>query len=355
MSNDIHTTTITVIEPAELERVQGLIDDLRADKAALLGEVAALQDALEACQASHEPPPPPPPVGRQRLYVDGRTLRRKDGTPVRCGIESMFADGLQDPTLFFARQKAAGADIVSPLPQGRWMQGALDVAQHQRIVAATSGLGLVLGYNADHMHQDGVGQNGRDWLCRPEVVAMLNACDACFIEVEVETGWDQTAIAWRDDVIAMVLQLRAAGHLNPIKVGSPDGGRSPRRALEMGAQVVAADPLHQVIFTWQRYWGLQTSGWTYQGHNGVAHGLPGSLAMCDQIAASGLCFLVGEESRDDIGPTGFETVIPRLKQLGIIWQWWVWSNGNDPTALNGGSFGSLTPMGQTVKALLESA
>jgi hypothetical protein len=329
----IQTTPISLltITPAEVARVD-------AQVAALIARVAELEAQL----------------GPQRLYVDGRTLRRKGGARVRGGIESMWAAQSAVGT-FVDRHKALGAEIVSPLPQGRWLANSLQVATHQTLVSAIEAAGCVVGYNVDHMLQDGVGQNGRDWLCRPEVVAMCNAATNLFLECEVETGWNQTAIQWRDDVTAMVLQLRAAGHKSPIKVGSPDGGRSPRRALEAGAQVLAADPLHQVVFSWQCYWGLQTSGWTYQfDQNGVPPGLAGTLAMCDLIKDSGLCFLVGLEAQDDIGPTGYADVAARLRANGTPWQWWVLSNGGDPTALYD-SNGAVRSLGTQVKGLLEQA
>jgi hypothetical protein len=253
-----------------------------------------------------------------------------------------------------------GADIMSPLFQGRWMPQSLNVARHIAVLDVCKSRGLVVGYNVDHMLQDGVGENGRDWLKRPEVVAALNSYDNVFIECEVETGWGQTVQQWRDDVIGMVRELRAAGHLSPIKVGSPAGGRRPVEAIAAGAEVVAADPLHQVIFTWQRYWPAEArNGWSYQSDNNVSPGVAGSIEMCHKIADSGLCFLVGEESRDASGAengTGFAQIIPVLKSLGIIWQWWVLSNGSDPTALvsDSNSPASVTNMGNTVKSLLLS-
>jgi hypothetical protein len=353
----IHTTTIRVISDEELARANALEterDGLAVEVERLEAVVGTLEAELDLLR--NPAPPPPTQTARERLYVDGRTLRRRNGVAVRCGVESMFAT--QNITQFVECHAALGADIMSPLFQGRWMPQSLNVAKHIPVLDVCRNRGLVMGYNVDHMMQEGVGQNGRDWLKRPEVVSMLNSYNNVFIECEVETGWGQTVQQWRDDVIAMVLELRGAGHLSPIKVGSPAGGRRPLEALAAGAQVVAADPLHQVIFTWQRYWPVEVrNGWSYQSDNGVESGVAGSIEMAHRIAQSGLCFVVGEESRDGSGAengTGFEQVIPVLKQLGIIWQWWVLSNGDDPTALvsDSNNPASLTSMGNTVRALL---
>lgn len=366
-------TALTAGEQAAAAQVK-----LQADNAKLTKDLADAQNVIRQQAASIqqlldqlgqlppvEPPPPPPPpvppVGqRDRVYVEGNRLKRRDGTLVKSGIESMYAGQgtAAHAAAFVSTHKALGADIISPLPNGRWLTGATDINTHKRLLDASKAAGLVHGYNVDHMRMEGAGIPGREWLRRPDVVALLNSYDNVFIECEVETGWDQTASAWRDDVNQMVRELREAGHKSVIKVGSPAGGRRPVEAIAAGRSVLEADPLKQVIFTWQCYWPEETrDGWTYQSDNGVASGVAGTLQMCDQIKNSGLCFLVGLESYDPSGAengTGFQQIAARLKQHGIIWQWWVLSNGSDPTALVRDAVRpeTITAMGQTVKQLL---
>lgn len=349
---ELNTSTIITITTYEIERVQSVIDGLRAtgvanqariaeleaEVAQLQASKALLQEQLDECRAGHEPPPPPPSP-TDRLTVVGRHMVGVDGRLAGGGIESILGNtGLAEPETFFGKQAELGADILSPLTQGRWATLGLDLETHRYYCQAIHNLGKKHGYNVDNLLQDGIGMPGREWLKLPAVVEMCNSFPNMFIECEVETGWGQTATTWRDSVIAMVLELRAAGHLNVIKVGSPDGGRSPLFAVQLGHEVLAADPLRRVVFSWQAYWGLgpNSSGWSYQLVNGVSQNLQGTLDMAQRIYDSGLCFLVGVEAYDDIGPTGWETLIPKLNQLGIAWQWWVWQNPgnyNDPTQL----------------------
>jgi uncharacterized protein YndB with AHSA1/START domain len=277
------------------------------------------------------------------LWVDGATLRTKTGAKVVVrGIEAMYGPtSASNPAGIHAVVTALGANTYSPLPQ----QNQSTAATLKALLEESRKAGLVLGLNGDHMG------NGRARLCAPEVVALVNQYDHVFLECEVETGWGQTPAQWVAGVNEMVAAFRAAGYKCPIKVGSPDGGRSPRLPLAFGAEVVEADPEHSIIFTWQAYWASDSNaGWTYQEHNGFAKGLPGIKACCEAIASSGLCFVVGLDKVDDVGDTGSDVLMQELERLGIGWQWWVLFNGGDPNGMlsNALNAASLTATGQTV-------
>lgn len=163
-----------------------------------------------------------------------------------------------------------------------------------------------------------------------------------------------TSAQWRDTAIAFVRDLRIAGHLAPIKVGSPSGGRSPLYALERGKEVIAATDSN-LIFTWQAYWDRDPGGWEYATDDGFPSATPGALACADALQASGLCWLVGLDGRDDIGLTPYLALAERLQQHRIGWQWWAMFVGD--AYGNGLTDNALTsvpkaPFGQSVKELL---
>lgn len=299
------------------------------------------------------PPPPPPPVeGKKGLYVSNGKLYTKNGTEfVVRGIESMCGSDAFNagPAAWCATQKAMNANTISPL----WQSSQSGLDRLKVWLDAAKAAGLIVGSNFDHI------PDGRAFACRKEVVELHNKYDNVFLQLEVETGWDQTGQQWADDVKGMVKALRDAGHIHPIKVGSPDGGRSPRLPLQFGQQVLDADPLKNILFTWQAYWDeTPTAGWHYQQHNNIsitAADPTGAIEQCKRIKDSGLCFIVGIDKEDDVGITIYKQVMAEADKHGLNVQYWVLHN--DFRALNpllgnwNQSLSSITPTGTEISGL----
>ncbi len=300
---------------------------------------------------------------RPGMYVTGSTLRRKDGTVIVLrGIESFYDDNAAaNPALFVSLQKALGANTIAPLIRN----SQFTVPLLNALLDAAKAAGVVVGVNFDALHNGATPPvyNGRARACEPAFVALVNSYDNIFLELEVETGWPQTEAEWVADVNGLVAALRAAGHLHPIKVGSPFGGRYMRHAANAGAQVVAADPLHKVLFTFQAYVRTPNSGgWDYldevNGFPYLASDPSGCIRLVAALLASNVCFVVGLDKVDDVGETVWATLAPLLNAAGISWQWWVLVNGGDPNALiypaGGWNYTSVTTnaIGTQVAALL---
>jgi hypothetical protein len=314
----------------ELKLIRGIAQTTAVEvSSALATGLAALDAAIVRVEAEENaepppPPPPPPPTAKARLWVDGPTLRTKTGAAVVWrGIESMWGPtSAGNVAKIVGNQKSFGANAISPL-----FQSGQSSANH---IAACIGearrQGLLVGVNADHTN------GGRAWICSPEIVDVCNAADNVILECEVELDDQNGALDWRDNyAIPFVRELRDAGHKSPIKVGSPDGGRSPRYAINHGGAVLATDPLKSLIFTWQAYWhSVPNPNWEYATHaNGFSQGgTPGALECADAIRASGLCFLVGLDGRDNVGETPWRALAERLQSHGIGWQWWAWMVGD---------------------------
>ena len=326
-------------------------DSLIAQKDARIRELEALIPAPPVpVPPTPVPPTPVPSTNKTGLYVDGGTLRTKNGSPVVIrGIEMMYGPtSVSNTTTVINNIKNFGANALGPLFQSG--NPSSDAAVQNCINIARS-KGLIVGVNADHTG------DGRNWIKKQSIVQMCNAADNVFLQCEVEQGDDSNAIQWRDASIAFVKALRDAGHKSPIKVGSPLGGRLPHFALQQGKAVVDADPLKSVIFTCQMYWKNHTNGWQFSNEAGFSSGTPGALEACDAMRASGLCFIVGLDGKDDIGETPYVEIANRLHQHGIGWQYWAlmvgdsYGNGIVADTL---STTPKMPYGPTVVGLLKT-
>jgi hypothetical protein len=297
--------------------ISRLPSQVAADLRALADEVAGLApQAPPAAPPVVVPPPPTPAPTHRGLYVDGSKLRTRSGAELRLrGIELMVGTDAANagfPALC-ATLKAFGANCVSPLFQGSF--GSVPTVR--AFCDAARAAGLVVGVNADHQ------PNGRAWLCAPELVALLNSYDHVFLECEVETDQTTSSATWATDAKALVAAVRAAGHVHPIKVGAPTGGRMVKHPLAKAAEVLASDPLHAVLFTFQCYWKSVTTGWQYSEDNGFVPGLAGAKQALAACATSGVCFVPGFDTRDDIGLTEVGQLMDEAHRLGLSYQYWV--------------------------------
>jgi hypothetical protein len=302
------------------------------------------------------PPPPPPPVeGRKGLFVSNGKLYTKNGAEfVVRGIESMCGSDAFNagPSAWCATQKAMNANTISPL----WQNSQISTDRLKVWLDATREAGLACGFNFDHI------PDGRDFACKKEIVDLCNKYDNIFLELEVETGWGQTATQWLDDVNGMVKALRDAGHIHPIKVGSPAGGRVIKLPLEHGKKVLDADPLKNLLFTLQCYWDESppVGSWHYQQENNIpvsAADPTGAVEVCRRIRESGLCFIIGLNKQDDIGITNYKQMFAEADKQGLSVQWWVlFGDGMWPLSNLLGhwnqSLSSITATGTEVSSLL---
>lgn len=247
-----------------------------------------------------------------------------------------------------SRIKRLGANAVSPLFQNSHKSVAIVKA----FCDAARRAGLVVGVNADHA-------GGRTWINQPAMVELLNGCDHVFLENEIETNpSNPTNAQWQTSVVDLVTSYRNAGHKSLVKVGAPQGGRHVRYPLAVGKNVLAADPLKNVCFTWQAYWeGASDDGWQYQRDNGFEPGSVGTRTAIRACAASGVCFVIGLDWHDDIGDTDWLSLANECQLSGVSYQHWVlWGDGALPRNNVFGSWrydlSEVTPTGRVVSDVL---
>lgn len=273
-------------------------------------------------------------------------------------IESMFGNGSSNAAAFVAGHRALGANALGPLPNSSVSSAtAID-----GLLAAAYAAGLVVGLNADHTNQ------GEKFFQNAQIQAIVNRYPHVFLQEAVELGSDMTENQW---VQAAKDKVDAYVHLypdKPLKIGSPDGGRSPRFALDRCSEIVdyyyAQGGRGGLIFTCQLYWKASSANWSYQEENGFVDGLPGILAAIDAMTDSPCTFMPGLDHQDDVGYTGWREVMDHVRASNadagrrLSFQWWVYYNSgdsyaNDLTTNANDAILGITSTGRDVKAKLE--
>lgn len=294
-------------------------------------------------------PPVTPPTGKTGLYVDGSTLRTKNGTAVTLrGYEMMYGPGSRaiGPVEYCKRMKALGANTIAPLFQTA--EGSNSVASVQALCDAARAEGLIVGVNADHA-------GGRSWLSNPALITLLNGYDHVYLCNDVEP----TDTNWLNYVQDSITFIRNLGYKMPMKVGTPQMGRNVKYALAECKQALALDPLKNMLFTWQAYWkGGALGNWSYQLENGFMPpagqlGVEGTKAAIRACAASGVTFVIGLDWEDDVGSTGWVDLATQCQSSNVSFCHWVICNdGNLPGNNVLGSsqtLASITPNGQGMR------
>lgn len=360
-------TGYNVVTDAEVARSNQAEADSRAQVSALQSSLSSVQTSLTAAlerikALESQPPPVTPPIppvtspsARPRLWVDGPVLRTGKGFDAGWrGMELMWGPTSDtNAAKLCANIKAFGANAISPLFQPG-QEGIIDVRE---CLVAAHAAGLMVGVNADHT------SGGTGWIKRGDVVAACNEFPGVMLESQVELGSidSMTQALWVQNAKSFIKGMRDAGHKAPIKVGAPTGGRLPHWALSAGQELVAFDPEHSLIFTWQAYWASNTSAWQFSREAGCVNiGVAGALEMADKIKASGLCFIVGLDGADDIGVTPWKELGQQLHTHGVGWQWWAWfvgdsySNGVMSDGVGNTGTSPKSPYGAGVRDMLRA-
>lgn len=273
-----------------------------------------------------------------RVSAAGKLLDAAGAPFVVRGAESWFGNSA-DPVGHVAQFVTIHANTMSPLVT------TTNLAKVKALLDAARTAKLVMFFNPDQGGQ-------RTFLLQAATVALLKQYEATLVlnlETELSQYDVQTASqasAWVADRQAMVRALRAAGYRCPIRIGSPNSGRSPSWALSRGAEILAADPEKNVFFAFQEYWG---ESW-YENINGFVAGDVGRLAALRACAAGPLCFVVGFDATDDVGDTHEPLLRNAARDAGLGYLHWemVDPGGSDDDVFTGS--GALTDVGKALAA-----
>jgi hypothetical protein len=191
------------------------------------------------------------------------------------------------------------------------------------------------------------GNEGGNWLGRAEVRSMLSKHQRyILIDAFGEPTFDDRA-RFLSEATAALRRVRAWGYRVPLTVTANQFGRDLPSLLELGSQLVAADPLGNTVLGWQAYWGQ--SGY-YQATYGMslAEGVAAaeSAPFPIQLGLDRITDFPSSQTAD------FEALLAATEKSGIGWLWWDWYNpyGNENNLTHDGSAANLTPTGRTVVA-----
>ena len=140
----------------------------------------------------------------------------------------------------------------------------------------------------------------------------------------VWTGNTATAITtFKNNYKTAITALRNAGYVTPIMIDAPDCGTNADALINAGTDLLAHDPLHNIILSVHTYW----YGQNINDATSINHKLT-------QIQNSGLPFMLGEIAnyQDDPNPCqyllNYSLTLTAATQKNIGWLAWTWFKDN---------------------------
>jgi hypothetical protein len=278
------------------------------------------------------------PPARATMTTSGRRLLDSCGDVfVTRGVEQVFGDQLprgNDWRGLVEQIAATGANAVRILPRTETLS-VRDVDALLEVVGEHDMVGYVTPYGSENI----------GWLGRDEVKAMLGKHEKyIIIDAFGEPTFDDRARFVRE-ATAAIRQVRGWGYRVPLTVTGNQYGRDLPSLLELGDEIIAADPLGNIILGWQAYWGSS-------GFYEKKYGLSLSQAL-QAVASAPFPMQLGLDRVTDYPSTetaDFATLLAGTESNGVGWLWWDWYNpyGNENNLTTNGLATSLTPTGQTV-------
>ena len=278
------------------------------------------------------------PTPRTTLQTSGRRLLDTCGEPfVVRGVEQVFGNQLppgNDWDGLIEQIAASGVNAVRVLA-GTDTLGIDDVDALLSIAHEKQMIAYVTPY----------GNEATRWLEHEPVRTMLAKHEKyIIIDAFGEPTFDDRD-RFVEESIATIQNVRSWGYEVPLTVTANQFGRDLPSLFELGSEIVAADPLHNVILGWQAYWGSNNY---YQEHYGL------SLEQAvDAVAAAPFPIQLGLDRITDFPSdqtADFGTLMSKTAEHGVGWLWWDWYNpyGNENNLTQNGAATSLTATGNSV-------
>jgi len=296
-------------------------------------EVEDVADVHVADEPAAEPPHLAP---SNTMRVSGRQLFDSCGQPfVVRGVEQILGNQLPQGNdwLGLVREIAStGVNAVRILPGVNTLSlgdidQILNFIGEQNLVAFLAPLG-----------------QGNEWYARDDVKAMLKKHESfIIIDAYGEPQYDDIE-RWRAESKSALAEFRALGYEVPLTVTANQYGRALPSLFDYGAEILAADPLHNTFLGWQAYWG--NTGY-YQDFYGYSLD-----EAVDAIVASGLPIQMGLDHITDMPSTeaDYGTLMRGAQENGIGWLWWDFYNpyGAENNLSQDGTADNLTYTGNIV-------
>jgi mannan endo-1,4-beta-mannosidase len=282
--------------------------------------------------------PPPPSTGPGVYQASGRRLLDPCGERlVVRGVEQMFWQTSWLSPRLVPEIAKTGANTVRILPQISLPtptgEPPLSLARMEELIY----LGI-----KNHMLVDVAVNGGKDpsIYLRSDVKALLLKYERNIVIHAKGEGYERTGSEWATNAKDVVSQLRAAGYKAPLYIMATNGGRNLPVILKYGSEIVAADPLRNIVFGWQAYWGSSNY---YQDLFGMT--LTQAIAKVRDapfpIQVGLLKLTDGAEAMD------YSPVMAAAQADGIGWLWWDWRMDRNNLTTDG-IFGHWATYGQAV-------
>jgi hypothetical protein len=282
--------------------------------------------------------PAPTPVQRATMQTSGRQLLDTCGKPfVTRGVEQIFGE---------------------QLPQGNnWGSLVEEIAKSGvnavRVLASTDTLGTddidaLLDVVAEHgmvAYITPYGNAGMQWLEAQDVRQMLAKHEKyILIDTFGEPTFDDRE-RFITESTAAIRQVRSWGYRVPLTVTANQFGRDLPSLFELGAQIVASDPLHNTVLGWQAYW---SQGGYYQETYAMSF-----TEAVDAISRAPFPIQLGLDHVTDFPASDtadYGTLMTATEANGVGWLWWDWYNpyGSENNLTEDGTATQLTATGSSV-------
>jgi hypothetical protein len=282
--------------------------------------------------------PPAPALPRATMTTSGRQLLDSCGNVfVTRGVEQVFGEQLpqgNDWVGLVEQIAATGANALRILPRTETLS-VRDVDALLEVLGDHDMVGYVTPYGSENIA----------WLQRDDVKAMLAKHEKyIIIDAFGEPTFDDRARFVRDSSEA-IRRVRSWGYRVPLTVTANQYGRDLPSLLELGDEIIAADPLGNTILGWQAYWGNS-------GFYEKKYGMTLSQAL-QAVARAPFPLQLGLDRVTDYPSTetaDFTMLLSGTEASGVGWLWWDWYNpyGNENNLTMNGSAATLTATGQTV-------
>jgi hypothetical protein len=294
------------------------------------------QSAEGTAQVPAATSPASEPVYTNTMRVSGNRLLDACGQPfVVRGVEQILGEQLPQGNdwLGLVQEIAStGANAVRILPG----VNTLTVENVDEILTYVGQQGMVAFIDPLNSPDD--------WYARDEVRSMLKKHESfLIIDAYGEPQYDDIE-KWRAEAKAALVHMRGLGYQVPFTVYANQFGRGLPSLFDYGAEILAADPLHNTFLGWQAYWG--NNGY-YQEHYGYS-----LEEAVDAIVASGLPIQLGLDHITDLPSTeaDYGTLMKGAEANGIGWLWWDFYNpyGAENNLSEDGTAENLTVTGADV-------
>jgi mannan endo-1,4-beta-mannosidase len=278
----------------------------------------------------------PAPVHTNTMRVSGNQLLDACGQPfVVRGVEQILGNQLPQGNdwIGLVREIAAtGANAVRILPG----VNTLTTEDVDDILTYVGSQGMVAFIDPLNSPDD--------WYARDDVKAMLKKHESfLIIDAYGEPQYDDIE-KWRGEAKEALVRMRELGYEVPFTVYANQFGRGLPSLFDHGAEILAADPLHNTFLGWQAYWG---QGGYYQEHYGYS--FDEAVAA---IVASGLPIQMGLDHVTDLPSetADYGALMRGAEANGIGWLWWDFYNpyGAENNLSEDGTADNLTFTGADV-------